>query len=66
MAAVLPVHNTTLYRALARFRASGEAGLAEGRADNGADEVDDRYGLPQSLLVRDSRPLADPPGDEKG
>ena len=42
-AAVLQVHNTTIYRALARFRAYGEAGLADGRADNGADKLDDRY-----------------------
>jgi len=42
-AAALHVHNTTVYRALARFRAYGEAGLADGRADNGADKLDDRY-----------------------
>jgi transposase len=42
-AAALHVPNTTVYRALARFRAYGEAGLADGRADNGADKLDDRY-----------------------
>jgi transposase len=38
-AAVLQVHNTTVYRVLSRFRAYGEAGLADGRADNGADKL---------------------------
>ncbi len=37
-AAVLQVHPTTVYRVLGRFRAYGEAGLADGRADNGADK----------------------------
>jgi transposase len=39
-AAVLHVHHTTVYRVLDRFRAYGEAGLADGRADNGADKLD--------------------------
>src|SRR5262249_51933502 len=42
-AEVLQVHNTTVYRVLRRFRTYAEAGLADGRADNGADKVDDRY-----------------------
>ena len=42
-AEVLQVHNTTVYRVVARFRAYGEAGLADGRADNGADKLDDGY-----------------------
>ena len=42
-AEVLHVHNTTVYRVLRRFHRYGEAGLADGRADNGADKVDDRY-----------------------
>jgi len=42
-AEVLHVHNTTVYRVLRRFQSYGEAGLADGRADNGADKVDDRY-----------------------
>jgi transposase len=42
-AAVLQVHNTTVYRVLARFRAYGEAGLADGRADNGADKLGEDY-----------------------
>src|ERR671936_652284 len=40
---VLKVHNTTVYRVLGRFRSYGEAGLADGRCDNGADKLDDRY-----------------------
>ena len=42
-AEVLKVHNTTVYRVVGRFRAYGEAGLADGRCDNGADKLDDRY-----------------------
>src|SRR5262245_40470173 len=42
-AEVLKVHNTTVYRVVGRFRTYGEAGLADGRCDNGADKVDDRY-----------------------
>jgi len=42
-AEVLKVHNTTVYRVLGRFRAYGEAGLRDGRADNGADKLDDGY-----------------------
>ncbi len=40
---VLKVHNTTVYRVVGRFRSYGQAGLADGRCDNGADKVDDRY-----------------------
>jgi transposase len=40
---VLKVHNTTVYRVVGRFRAYGEAGLADGRADNGPEKLDDRY-----------------------
>jgi transposase len=42
-AEVLQVHNTTVYRIVSRFHSYGEAGLADGRADNGADKVDDNY-----------------------
>lgn len=42
-AEVLHVHNTTVYRVVRRFQAYGEAGLADGRADNGADKLDDNY-----------------------
>ena len=40
---VLKVHNTTVYRVVGRFRAYGEAGLQDGRADNGANKLDDGY-----------------------
>jgi transposase len=42
-AAVLQLHNTTVYRVLRRFNTYGEAGLADGRADNGADKLSDDY-----------------------
>jgi transposase len=42
-AEVLQVHNTTVYRVLGRFRAYGEAGLVDGRADNGSDKLDENY-----------------------
>jgi transposase len=42
-AEVLKVHNTTVYRVIARFRAYGEAGLVDGRADNGVDKLDEGY-----------------------
>ena len=42
-AAVLQVHNTTIYRVVGRFRTYGEAGLADGRADNGADKVSEHF-----------------------
>jgi transposase len=37
------VHNTTVYRVVDRFRTYGEAGLVDGRCDNGAEKLDDRY-----------------------
>jgi len=40
---VLKLHNTTVYRILQRFRAYGEAGLEDGRADNGSEKLDDNY-----------------------
>lgn len=40
---VLNVHNTTVYRIVRRFQAHGEAGLQDGRADNGADKLDEDY-----------------------
>jgi len=42
-AEVLAVHNTTVYRVLNRYRAYGEAGLADGRADNGAEKLAENY-----------------------
>ena len=40
---MLKIHNTTVYRVVRRFRLYGEAGLCDGRADNGADKLDDNY-----------------------
>jgi transposase len=54
---VLKIHNTTVYRVVGRFRAYGEAGLADGRADNGADKLDDSY------LNRLDRVVRGTPGD---
>jgi transposase len=42
-AAVLGVHPTTVYRVARRFRAYGEWGLWDGRADNGNSKLDERY-----------------------
>jgi transposase len=42
-AEVLKVHNTTVYRVLQRFEQYGEAGLCDGRADNGRDKLDEDY-----------------------
>jgi transposase len=43
VATVLKIHNTTVYRIVQRFRAYGEAGLRDGRADNGSDKLDEDY-----------------------
>lgn len=40
---VLQIHNTTVYRVLKRFRIYGEAGLWDGRADNGAEKLGEAY-----------------------
>jgi transposase len=42
-AEVLQVHNTTVYRVLGRFRDYGEAGLCDGRTDNGEDKLDEGF-----------------------
>jgi transposase len=42
-AEVLKVHNTTVYRVLQRFGAYGEAGLVDGRADNGDGKLDEAF-----------------------
>ncbi len=42
-ARALEVHPTTVYRVVGRFRAHGEAGLADGRADNGDDKLSEAY-----------------------
>jgi transposase len=43
VAAVLGAHNTTVYRVARRFRQQGEWGLLDGREDNGAAKLDERY-----------------------
>jgi transposase len=43
VAEVLGVHNTTIYRVAQRFREHGEWGLLDGREDNGAAKLDERY-----------------------
>jgi transposase len=42
-AAVLSVHNTTVYRVAARFRDQGLWGLLDGREDNGVLKLDEHY-----------------------
>src|SRR5688572_21902328 len=42
-AEVLGVHNTTVYRVAKRFGRHGEAGLLDGREDNGTCKLDERY-----------------------
>ena len=42
-AEILHVHNTTVYRVLRRFQQYGEAGLYDGRTDNGRDKLDEDY-----------------------
>jgi len=54
-AAVLRVHNTTVYRVAKRFRAQGEWGLFDRREDNGSLKLDERYLDLLHRLVR-SRP----------
>jgi transposase len=42
-AEVLGVRNTTVYRVAKRFRAGGEAGLLDGREDNGTAKLAERF-----------------------
>jgi transposase len=49
---VLRVHNTTVYRVAKRFRQRGEWGLWDGRADNGAVKLDERFLSTLYNLVR--------------
>jgi len=53
-AEALGVHNTTVYRVARRFRARGEWGLLDGREDNGAAKLDERYLDRLYVLVRSS------------
>src|SRR5947209_4360227 len=49
---ILRMHNTTAYRVSKRFQAYGEAGLHDGRADNGADKLDEDYSSKWDRVVR--------------
>jgi transposase len=49
---VLNVHPTTVYRVARRFRAYGEAGLCDGRADNGAEKLSEHYLRELDRVVR--------------
>src|SRR6266852_352039 len=42
-AEVLHVHNTTVYRVVERFQQYGEAGLADGRGDNGVEKLGEAF-----------------------
>lgn len=53
-AAVLGVHNTTVYRVAKRFRDRGEWGLLDGREDNGTSKLDERCLDALYRLVRSS------------
>jgi transposase len=54
IAAVLDVHNTTIYRVAQRFRERGEASLWDGRAGNGSDKLSEAYLGILNDLVRSS------------
>jgi transposase len=51
-ATVLQIHNTTVYRVVDRFQAYGEAGLADGRVDNGDDKLVEGYLSELNRVVR--------------
>lgn len=53
-AAVLGVHNSTVYRVARRFRERGEWGLLDGREDNGTAKLDERYLATLYEVVRSS------------
>ena len=53
---VLKVHNTTVYRVVERFRQYGEAGLYDGRTDNGDDKLDEDYLQRLHTIVRRTPP----------
>ncbi len=42
-AAILGVHNTTVYRVVERYRRYGEWGLFDGREDNGTAKLEERF-----------------------
>lgn len=56
-AKVLGVHPTTVGRVVARFRRHGEAGLLDGRADNGEEKLTEGYLQRLHTLVKNSPEL---------
>lgn len=50
--AVLKVHNTTVYRVVKRFREHGEAGLWDGREDNGTEKLSEHFLQELDRVVR--------------
>jgi transposase len=56
-AEILKVHHTTVGRVVKRFQEHGEAGLYDGRADNGADKLTEDY------LQRLHRVVSEMPAD---
>jgi transposase len=55
-AAVLGVHNTTVYRVAGRFRDHGEWGLWDAREDNGQTKLDEHYLSVLYRVVRGTPP----------
>jgi transposase len=55
-AAVLGVHNTTVYRVAGRFRQHGEWALWDAREDNGETKLDDNYLAILHRMVRGKPP----------
>jgi transposase len=51
-ATVLKVHHTTVGRVVKRFAQYGEAGLQDGRCDNGQDKLDEAFLQELDLVVR--------------
>jgi transposase len=56
-AEVLKVHHTTVGRVVERFRRYGEAGLQDGRADNGEDKLSEGFLQRLHCIVRNSPAL---------
>jgi transposase len=54
VAEILGVHNTTVYRVAARFKADGVAGLLDRREDNGEAKIDERFLSELNKVVRGS------------
>ena len=55
-AKVLKVHHTTVGRVVKRFEQYGEAGLQDGRCDNGQDKLDEEFLQELDRVVRKTPP----------